>query len=97
MIFSSVLKFAWIFLIVLTRSDRPSSAKYSHCIGMITPCAAQKPLRVSRDSEGGQSIRTKSYWSSTAASASLRRVSRSSKSTSSTSAPASSRLAGTTA
>ena len=39
----------------------PSSAKYSHCIGMITPCAQHRPLIVSRLSEGGQSIRMKSY------------------------------------
>src|SRR3546814_12276712 len=46
-------------LIVLTRSDKPSNAKYSHCIGMITPCAEAKPLSVSKDKVGGQSIKMK--------------------------------------
>ena len=34
-------------LMVLTRSDKPSSAKYSHCMGTITPWALHRPLRVS--------------------------------------------------
>ena len=43
-------------LMVLTRSDRPSSAKYSHCIGTITPWALHRPFSVSRLRLGGQSI-----------------------------------------
>jgi hypothetical protein len=57
---SSRLRLACTCLMVLTRSDRPSSAKYSHCMGTITPWALHRPLRVSRLSDGGQSISTKS-------------------------------------
>ena len=39
-------------------SDTPSSARYSHCIGTSTESAAAKALRVSRSSDGGQSIST---------------------------------------
>ena len=41
---------------VSTSELRPSSAKYSHCIGTITPSAAASALSVSSDSEGGQSM-----------------------------------------
>ena len=57
---SSRLRLACTRLIVLTKSDRPSSAKYSHCMGITTPWAAHRPLSVSIDSEGGQSMRMKS-------------------------------------
>jgi hypothetical protein len=60
MICSSGFRLACTCLMVLTRSDRPSSAKYSHCMGTITPCAAHRPLSVSRLSDGGQSMSTKS-------------------------------------
>jgi hypothetical protein len=43
--------------IVSLSDDSPSSAKYSHCIGTITPSAAVSALIVSRCSDGGQSIR----------------------------------------
>ena len=42
---------------VLISALRPSSAKYSHCIGTSTPSAAASALSVSSDSDGGQSIR----------------------------------------
>ena len=61
MICRSGLRLACTCLMVLTRSDRPSSAKYSHCIGTITPCAQHRPFSVNRLSDGGQSIRMKSY------------------------------------
>ena len=32
---------------------RPSSAKYSHCMGTITPCALHRPLRVSMEATAG--------------------------------------------
>ena len=54
---SAGLRLACTCLIVLTRSVRPSSAKYSHCIGTITPWAQASPLSVSRLRLGGQSIR----------------------------------------
>ena len=52
---------ALIFLMVLTRSARPSMAKYSHCMGISTASAAVRALTVSRLRAGGQSMRTKSY------------------------------------
>ncbi|MOA30973.1 hypothetical protein D3C78_1521020 [compost metagenome] len=60
MICKSLLRFACTCLMVLTRSVRPSSAKYSHCMGTTTPLAAHRPLSVSMDRLGGQSISTKS-------------------------------------
>ncbi|CFU81985.1 Uncharacterised protein [Bordetella pertussis] len=93
---SSLLILRCTRLIVFTRSDRPSSAKYSHCIGMMTPCAAASPLRVSSDSVGGQSISTKSYSPAILSMAALSWRSRSSICTRSISAPDSSRLAGNT-
>jgi len=35
---------------------RPSRAKYSHCMGMITASAAVKAFRVHKPREGAQSI-----------------------------------------
>src|SRR5665647_3254356 len=67
MICRSLFMLAWTCLMVLTRSVSPSSAKYSHCIGTITPCAEHRPLSVSMDSDGGQSIRMKSYACATGA------------------------------
>ena len=47
---------AFTFSIVAVSADRPSSAKYSACIGTTTPSAATSALSVSRPSDGGQSI-----------------------------------------
>jgi threonine/homoserine/homoserine lactone efflux protein len=96
MICRFLLRLACTCLMVLTRSVSPSSAKYSHCIGTITPWAAHRPFSVNRLRLGGQSISTKSYSAPTAASAVRRRFSRRSSATISTSAPASSRLAPST-
>ena len=76
-------------------------------MGISTESAAHRPFNVKSDSDGGQSRMMKSYSGATSwiadficdrasASASFKRVSRSGRSTSSISAPASSRLAGTT-
>src|SRR5699024_10971510 len=51
--------------IVSVSRARPRSAKYSHSMGMRTPSAQASALTVSRPSDGWQSIRTKSYRSST--------------------------------
>ncbi|MNV78448.1 hypothetical protein D3C71_1719360 [compost metagenome] len=96
MICRSALRLACTCLMVLTRSVSPSSAKYSHCMGTITPWALHSPLRVSMLKLGGQSMSTKSKSVSASASAAFRRFSRCSSATSSTSAPASSRLAPST-
>ncbi|MNT93802.1 hypothetical protein D3C72_2353600 [compost metagenome] len=50
----SIWAMRWMLLI---RSLKPSRAKYSHCMGMITPSAATRALTVSIDSAGGQSMR----------------------------------------
>ena len=46
------------FSIVAVSADSPSSAKYSACIGMITPSAATSAFSVSSPSDGGQSTIT---------------------------------------
>src|SRR3546814_16672680 len=51
---SSGLMLRCTLLMVLTRSESPSSAKYSHCMGMMTPCADARPFKVRRDQVGGQ-------------------------------------------
>ena len=45
-------------LIVRTSWLSPSRAKYSHCMGIITPSAAESAFIVSNPSEGGQSMNT---------------------------------------
>ena len=45
---------------VSVSSARPRSEKYSHSMGMITPCAMVKALTVSRPNEGWQSTMMKS-------------------------------------
>ena len=45
---------------VLSNADKPSSAKYSHCIGISTDLAAVSALTVNKPSDGGQSTRIKS-------------------------------------
>ena len=45
-----------IILMVLSSLLIPSSAKYSHCTGMMTESAAVRELTVIRPSEGAQSI-----------------------------------------
>ncbi|MCY1178152.1 hypothetical protein D9M73_184910 [compost metagenome] len=44
-------------LMLSTRSLKPSSAKYSHCMGIMTPSAATSAFKVSIESDGGQSIK----------------------------------------
>ena len=46
-----------IILIVLSSLLIPSSAKYSHCTGMITESAAVSEFTVMRPSDGLQSMR----------------------------------------
>ena len=41
---------------VSSRADNPSSAKYSHWIGIRTPSAAIRAFTVSMFSDGGQSM-----------------------------------------
>ena len=50
------LSVALIWSIVSFSCEMPSKAKNSHCTGTSTACAATMALRVSRLSEGGQSI-----------------------------------------
>ena len=57
-------------------SASPSSAKYSHWSGTMTPSAATRPFSVRSPSDGGQSMMTCSYSPATAASASRSRDSR---------------------
>ena len=57
---SAGLSFCFSALMVLISELRPSSAKYSHCIGTMMPSAAAKAFRVSSDSDGGQSMMMKS-------------------------------------
>jgi hypothetical protein len=45
-----------MLLIVFSNLPKPSNAKYSHCIGIITESAAVNAFKVSRPSEGAQSI-----------------------------------------
>ncbi len=63
----SGLVFSFIFSIVFLTSESPSTAKYSHSIGMITPLDAVRALTVKVPSEGEQSIRIASYLSNTGA------------------------------
>src|SRR5690625_6719884 len=72
---------------VFTRSDNPSNAKYSHCMGIITPWAVANPFKVNKDSVGGQSIKMKSYSDRIGANADFSRRSRSGSPTKSISAP----------
>ncbi len=57
---------------VSNRSEIPSSAKYSHWIGTRTESAATRPLSVRIFSDGGLSMRIKSYSVFTGASSFLR-------------------------
>ena len=45
-----------LILIVFNSLPKPSKAKYSHCIGMITASDAVSALRVNSPREGAQSI-----------------------------------------
>ncbi len=78
--------------IVSIRSVTPSSAKYSHWIGMRTVSAAQRLLSVNSPRDGGQSIRMKSNSPDSGERAQASRRSRSGRSTSSISAPTRSRV-----
>ena len=57
----SMSKYRLYFLRTVFRvaisSLRPSSAKNSHCIGMMTVSAAQSALTVKRSSDGAQSMK----------------------------------------
>ena len=53
--------FVLIILMVFSSFEIPSSAKYSHCTGMITESAAVSEFTVISPSEGEQSISMKSY------------------------------------
>ena len=53
--------------IVVLSSATPRSAKYSHSSGTMTPSEAVSALTVSRPSEGWQSMRMTSYFSSAGA------------------------------
>jgi hypothetical protein len=68
-------------------SDTPSSARYSHWIGIRTESAAARALRVRRSSAGGQSIRINSYLARRSSAMDFSLYSRSSTDTSSTAAP----------
>jgi len=68
-------------------SETPSSAKYSHWIGMRTESAAAKALSVSKSSAGGQSIRINSYLERRSSAMDFSLYSRSCTDTSSTAAP----------
>ena len=48
--------FDLMILMVFSNFDMPSSAKYSHCTGIITESAAVSELTVMRPSDGEQSI-----------------------------------------
>jgi len=48
---------------VSSSSDTPSIARYSHWIGTRTESLAASAFRVRRSKDGGQSIRTKEYFS----------------------------------
>ena len=79
---------------VLSNFPKPSKAKYSHCIGIITELDAASALRVSNPNDGAQSMMIKSYSSRIGTSTFFNRYSLSSKLTKSSSAPTKSILAG---
>ena len=58
---SSSLCIFWTLLIVFSNLPRPSRAKYSHWIGIITESEPVRALSVIRPNEGAQSINIKSY------------------------------------
>jgi hypothetical protein len=72
---------------VSSSSDTPSSARYSHWIGIRTESLAASALMARRSSAGGQSIRTYEYLPKMSRIAVLRRYSRASIDTNSTAAP----------
>ena len=76
-----------ILISVSRSSETPSSAKYSHCIGIKTESLATKALSVTRSSAGGQSSMTKRYVALMLSMALRRKYSRPSMETSSTPAP----------
>ena len=51
------LSFDFIIFMVLSNLLMPSSAKYSHCTGMITESAAVRQLTVMSPNDGEQSMR----------------------------------------
>ena len=53
---NSALWIFWTLLIVFNNFPNPSSAKYSHWIGIIILSAAVNALRVSNPKEGAQSV-----------------------------------------
>ena len=88
-------KRSWTLRIAPMSWVRPSRARYSHWNGISTESAAVRAFTVSRPSDGGLSMKMKSYSSRTPLKRSRRRDSRESASTSSISAPESRCPAGT--